>query len=290
MRIGIVGLGGIGGSLAADWRDRGHHILGVSRRAETVDRAIAMGLVDGASVDPAILRSAQVVVLCPPIGQMASVAAQVVPHLAAGTVLTDAGSVKGEIVRAIAPLWPEFLGGHPMAGTEKSGLEAVQRNLFVGRPYVLTPTAQTPPEAIATLKTLIADLGAVAIDCDPDGHDRAVAWISHLPVFVSAALIDACLTEGDPAIAALAQRLASSGFRDTSRVGGGNPELGLMMARHNRAALLNGLQKYQEAIAGLMGAIAADDWDTVHSTLERTQSARPKFVDPPEGQPPQRIS
>ncbi|GAB4359508.1 MAG: prephenate/arogenate dehydrogenase [Cyanophyceae cyanobacterium] len=279
MHIGIVGLGGIGGSLAADWRDRGHHILGVSRRAETVDRAIAMGLVDEASVDPAILRSAQVVVLCPPIGQMEAVAAQVVPHLAPGTVLTDAGSVKGEIVRAIAPLWPEFLGGHPMAGTEKSGLGAVQRNLFVGRPYVLTPTAQTPPDAIATLNTLIADLGAVAIACDPEEHDRAVAWISHLPVFVSAALIDACLTEADPAIAALAQRLASSGFRDTSRVGGGNPELGLMMARHNRAALLNSLRHYQGEIATLITAIAADDWDAIHHTLERTQSARLGFVD-----------
>lgn len=280
MRIGIVGLGGIGGSLAADWRDRGHHILGVSRRAETVEQAIARGLVDEASVDPAILRSAQVVVLCPPIGQMEAVAAQVVPHLAPGAVLTDAGSVKGELVRAIAPLWPEFLGGHPMAGTEKSGLEAVQRNLFVGRPYVLTPTPQTPPTAIAALKTLIADLGAVAIECDPDGHDRAVAWISHLPVLVSAALIDACLTEADPAIAALAQRLASSGFRDTSRVGGGNPELGLMMARHNRAALLTSLQHYQGAIAGLISAIETDDWATLHQTLERTQAARPDFVEP----------
>ena len=279
VRIGVVGLGGIGGSLAADWHDRGHETIGVSRRQETCDRAVALGVVDEASCDLTVLRSAEVVVLCPPIGAIASVAAQVIPYLRPATVLTDAGSVKGEIVRAIAPLWPQFVGGHPMAGTEKSGLDAVQRRLFEGRPYVLTPTAQTDPAAIATMTALIDDLGARYLACEPDAHDRAVAWISHLPVFSSAALVEACLREPDSAIAALARDLASSGFRDTSRVGGGNPELGTMMARHNRPALLDALKGYRAGLDDMIAAIEREDWDAIATLLARTQTGRRDFVD-----------
>ncbi|MHC5829501.1 MAG: prephenate dehydrogenase/arogenate dehydrogenase family protein, partial [Nostoc sp.] len=124
-----------------------------------------------------------------------------------------------------------FIGGHPMAGRTDSGIEAAQRHLFVNKPYVLTPITTTPTSAITIVEEIVRSLGANIYHCQPEQHDRAVSWISHLPVMVSSSLIAACLSETETDVLELAQKLASSGFRDTSRVGGGNPELGVMMAR-----------------------------------------------------------
>ena len=111
-----------------------------------------------------------------------------------------------------------------------------------------------------------------------EAHDRAVAWISHLPVITSASLIAACLSEADPDVLKLAQDLASSGFRDTSRVGGGNPELGLMMAQHNRAEVLRSLVAYREQLDRMIHEISHENWVDFEETLRQTQAARPKFV------------
>ncbi|HEY9812650.1 MAG TPA: prephenate dehydrogenase dimerization domain-containing protein, partial [Candidatus Sericytochromatia bacterium] len=111
----------------------------------------------------------------------------------------------------------------------------------------------------------------------PEDHDRAVAWISHLPVMVSGSLIAACMGESDPKVLELAQKLASSGFRDTSRVGGGNPELGLMMARYNQEALVRSLHQYRQTLDQLIVKIEQGDWNTLEEHFKKTQQARPKF-------------
>jgi len=112
-------------------------------------------------------------------------------------------------------------------------------------------------------------------------HDRAVSWISHLPVMVSAGLIAACMSENDPAVLALAQQLASSGFRDTSRVGGGNPELGVMMARYNRRELLRSLQHYRHSLEALINLIEQEDWLSLEQQLKSNRLARPQFLEDP---------
>jgi arogenate dehydrogenase (NADP+) len=212
------------------------------------------------------------------LGAIESTVSQLIPHLKPETILTDVGSVKGPIVHAIAPLWPNFVGGHPMAGTAESGLNAAQRHLFVDRPYVLTPTSATPPAIASTLATLVKQLDAHLYECSPNDHDRAVAWISHLPVMVSASLIRACSQEADPHILQLAHQLASSGFRDTSRVGGGNPELGTMMAHYNRAELLHTLQLYRHQLESLTTLIEQNRWADLENVLSKTQSARTQFA------------
>lgn len=279
MQIGIIGLGLIGGSLGLDLRRQGHQVVGVSRRESTCQQAIARGAVDIAGADLALLAAAEVVFICTPIAAIFPTVEQLLPHLAPTTVLTDVGSVKAPIVEAIAPLWDNFVGGHPMAGTAESGIAAAQSDLFRLRPYVLTPTATTPKAAVATIDKLGRSLQAEVIHCHPVDHDRAVSWISHLPVMASAALISACLSEANPQVLALAQQLASSGFRDTSRVGGGNPELGVMMARYNRPELLRSLQDYRHQIQALIDAIERADWTALEQQLKLTQQARPKFVD-----------
>ncbi len=278
MNIGILGLGLIGGSLGLDLRSQGHRVLGVSRRESTCQRAIALGSVDDASVDMALLAAADVVFICTPIALIIPKIEQLIAHLSPHTVLTDVGSVKAPIVEACARLWPNFIGGHPMAGTADSGIEAAQRNLFVHKPYVLTPVTATPQQAMGTVEEIIRSLGATLYHCHPQDHDQAVSWISHLPVMVSASLIAACMGETDTNVLQLAQKLASSGFRDTSRVGGGNPELGVMMARYNRQELLRSLQHYRHNLDELINLIEQEDWASVEQYLQSTQKARPEFI------------
>ncbi len=276
--VGIVGLGLIGGSLGLDLRAQGHRVVGMSRKLATCETAIALGAVDDARVDASLMAEAEIVFLCTPLEVMPATVKALIPYLSDQAVLTDVGSVKDWVVATIAPLWPNFVGGHPMAGTADSGIEAAQSDLFVGAAYVLTPTAATPAAAVAAVTAIVQPLQVRLYHCPPAAHDQAVAWISHLPVMVSASLLAACMQETDPQVLALAQALASSGFRDTSRVGGGNPELGLMMAKYNQAALLRSLAQYRDRFDALHAQIAQDDWTGLAALLEQTHQARPPFL------------
>ncbi len=278
MNIGIIGLGLIGGSLGLDFRTLGHRVLGVSRQVQTCERAIARGAVDEASVDLQLMQQAEVVFLCTPLGVMEATVKDLVPHLPATTVLTDVGSVKGWVTQTIAPYWSNFVGGHPMAGTAESGIEAAQYNLFVDRPYVLTPTSETPATAVKQVEELIRPLQVRLVHCQPEEHDRAVAWISHLPVMISASLIAACRDEPDSKVLDLAKALASSGFRDTSRVGGGNPELGMMMAQYNTEALVRSLHVYRNTLDQFISQIEHQNWDSLKAGLNQTHQLRPSFI------------
>lgn len=279
LKIGIVGLGLIGGSLALDWRSQGHYLIGVSRQESTCTKAVTQGIVDEAGVKLSCLSAAEVIVLCTPIALIVPTLEKLIPYLAPETLVTDVGSVKTPIVMACRQRWPWFIGGHPMAGTAEQGIDAAQRHLFVKAPYVLTPTEDTPESFLTPLQSLIQALGARYYQCSPQEHDQAVAWISHLPVMVSASLIGACQSEPQSAIRQLAQQLASSGFRDTSRVGGGNPELGVMMAQFNREALLTALQTYQQQLTQLSTWIEAEQWSELQQFLVQTQGDRPAYTE-----------
>ena len=278
MKIGIVGLGLIGGSLGLDLKARGHEILGVSRQETTCKIALDKGIVDRASTELSLLAAAEIVIVCTPIGAIAATVAQLIPHLNPETIVTDVGSVKEPIVKACSNLWSNFVGGHPMAGNTNQGVHAAQTNLFTGAAYVLTPNDKTSNGAVEILAELARSLETITHICSPEVHDRAVAWISHLPVVISANLITSCLQESDFQVLQLAQKLASSGFRDTSRVGGGNPELGMMMAKYNRQALLRSLEQYRRSLDKIITQIEQENWDNLERVLETNQQARPKFL------------
>lgn len=278
MNIGIIGLGLIGGSLGLDWRSQGYKVFGVSRRESTCAQAIACGAVDRASTDLASLKTAEAIVICTPLAAIRPTVEQLIPHLDPATVLTDVGSVKAPIVEAIAPLWQNFVGGHPMAGKAESGIEVAQTGLFAGKPYAIAAIDATPPTAVQVVEQLARSLQAKIYHCHPADHDRAVSWISHLPVMVSASLIAACANESNPEVLQLAQQLASSGFRDTSRVGAGNPELGVMMARYNRSELLRSLQLYRDRLDEITQLIAREDWHALEKLLNSNQLVRPMFL------------
>lgn len=278
MNIGIVGLGLIGGSLGLDLRALGYQVLGVSRQEQTCQRALERGVVDEASLNLTLLAAADVVFICTPIAAIAPTVQQLIPHLSPDTVLTDVGSVKAAVVDEVAALWHNFVGGHPMAGTTDNGIEAAVLGLFADNPYVLTPIDTTPVTAVKRVEEIVRSLTSRVYFCRPEDHDRAVASISHLPVMVSASLIDSCMNEPDSTVLELAQHLASSGFRDTSRVGGGNPELGMMMAQYNRESLLRSLTSYRHSLDQFIELIEQEDWQTLEKKLKENHIQRPQFL------------
>ncbi|HEY9845150.1 MAG TPA: prephenate/arogenate dehydrogenase [Candidatus Caenarcaniphilales bacterium] len=280
MEIGIVGLGLIGGSLGLDLRRLGHQVCGVSRQEKTCQLAIARGAVDRASTELASLVKARVIFICTPLDAIQATIKQLIPHLRPDTILTDVGSVKAPVVEAILPLWSNFIGGHPMAGTAETGIAAAQMGLFAQRPYVLTPVETTSAMVVDIVAAVAGSLGAQVHYCEPAAHDRAVAWISHLPTFASASLIAACLSEPEVAVLELAQQLASSGFRDSSRVGGGNPQLGRLMAEYNRTELLRSLRYYRQHLDQFIAQIEQQEWAGLEQQLLQTQQARPQFLKP----------
>ena len=291
--VGVVGLGLIGGSLGLDLIAAGAQVRALVHRSATAERARERGLASAVSTDPAVLAGCGLVLLALPLDRLLAPDPALLAALPAAAVITDVGSVKGPVLRRWrqllagtggGPALSRFVASHPMAGTARAGVEAGERGLFRGRPWVATPEADTDPAALEAVRELAEALGARWLCCDAEAHDRAVALISHLPVLVGAALVQAAAAGGDAACATpevwagLVRALASSGFADTTRVGGGNPELGMLMARSNREALLEALAHYRRSLAGFEAMVRQEDWDGLEQSLSLSQQLRPDFL------------
>ncbi len=288
MNIGIVGLGLIGGSLGLDLLAAEDHnyVWGISRNPETCKQAEAIASVSIASTNIAdipdrILAQTDIVVICTPIASILPTIMAIAPKLGANVIFTDVGSVKSAIVEPASKICQQFnqrfVGSHPMAGTAFQGILAAEKNLFQKRPCVVTPSDDL--DAVEKVRSLWQSVGMNVYECSPEEHDRAVAMISHAPVIISASLIAACQGEQDQTVLRLAQNLASSGFRDTSRVGGGNPELGRLMAEYNQAAVLRSLQNYQQSLQEVIALIENKQWQELEAFLTNTQCDRAFYVD-----------
>lgn len=279
--VGIVGLGLIGGSMALDLRNGGACVHGLVHREATALRARQRGLVDQVSTDPGVLKDCGLVILALPLDQLLNPDPRLLQALPPEAVITDVGSVKEPVMRKWSST-ARFVGSHPMAGTARSGVEAGETGLFVGRPWVATPCGTTEPEALEVVQQLADRLGAMWVCCEAALHDRAVALISHLPVFVSAALIeaaDAVAAEGArEGLPELTRLLASSGFADTTRVGGGNPRLGTLLARCNRDALLKAFRGYRLALDALETLLEQEEWPRLQQELEHCERLRTGYV------------
>jgi arogenate dehydrogenase (NADP+) len=282
-RVGIVGLGLIGGSLGLDLQADGWDVQGLVHRSATAERAKERGLVSDVSTDPACLDGCDLVILALPIPLLLHPEPSLLEALPAEAVITDVGSVKQPVLEAWRGRHPRFVASHPMAGTALAGVEAGIKGLFRGRPWIATPEPKTDPSALAMVQSLALSLGSHWLTAAAAQHDQAVALISHMPVLVSAALLRAVGDERDPEIRRLALVLASSGFADTTRVGGGNPDLGVAMASTNREALLRSLAAYRWSLEQLEDAVLQENWPQLQIELKRTQALRPGFLDAPAG-------
>jgi len=220
-------------------------------------------------------REAQLTVICAPVDQIVALAQQIAPALPAGAIVTDVGSVKGEISRlghaALAPR-QAFVGSHPMAGSEKTGWEHGRADLFKGRATFVTPLPETDPKAAETVASFWTALESDVATVEPDAHDEIVAHISHLPQVLASTLC-ATLAKRDPCW----RNFGGGGLRDTSRIAGSDPKLWKTILAQNRDEVLRAVRAYQEELHGFERALANRDWFEVQAILERSRAYREQF-------------
>jgi prephenate dehydrogenase len=268
----IVGVGLLGGSLARAALTRGlaRNIIGVDPDTERRRRLREERVVTGVepTVDPAA-RVADMVVVCTPVDHIAEQVLAAARVCRTGTLITDAGSTKAAIVHAVeGNLPPEvsFVGSHPLAGSEKQGPEHASADLFQNRLVLVTPTEHTKPNAIEETERFWQALGARTRRLSPEDHDAAVAWTSHLPHLTAAALAGVL----PPGLS----EFTATGFRDTTRLASGSPELWLAIFEQNRDALQTALGGLQDRLAAFAAALAAEDWPAVLELLREGKAAR----------------
>jgi prephenate dehydrogenase len=252
-----------------------------------LERARERGAVTEAadSIGQAV-KGASLVVLSMPVGSIAASFRDVASHLEPGAVVTDLGSAKGRLVEEISPLVPagvHFIGGHPIAGSEKEGIDAADPDLFRGAFWILTPTTHTDPGAYGRLVKFLGGLAVHVLSLDPSRHDELLALTSHLPQLLSSTLMgfaaDITAAEGGLPLA------AGGGFRDMTRIAASSPDLWLDIVRENRAAVLELLRRFQEALGSTTGFIDRQDWDGLRAALAAAREGRAHLPEKPGLEP-----
>ncbi|MDQ2806366.1 MAG: prephenate dehydrogenase [Chloroflexota bacterium] len=277
--VAIVGLGMMGGSLAVALRGAAStarhckQVIGIVRHADTLP--LARHYVDQATTDLVAVAAADIVVLATPARTILRLLPQVAALLRPGTLLTDLGSSKAEIVRVMSTLPQGILtiGGHPMCGKESGGLAAADARLYVGAPFVLCPVPGQPDAAIVQATALAQAVGARPRVLDAARHDQAVAAISHLPYAMAVATVLAAEAQA-AASGDLLWQLAAGGFRDTTRVAGGEIAMWTDILLTNRAAVLTQLAQAGVALAALTTAVAQEDEAGLTALLTSAQQRR----------------
>lgn len=277
-QLTILAPGLLGGSVAQAARARGlaQRIVVWTRRPEARLKLAQQPWCDAVADTPeAAARGANLVVLAPPVDRIVPLAQQIAPHLSAGALVTDVGSVKGEIARlghAALAGRAHFVGAHPMAGSEKTGWEHATPELFTRRACFVTPLEQTAPHATAAVVRFWQDLGSEVTTVDPDRHDEIVAHISHLPQVLASNLC-AFLATKDHGW----RNFSGGGLRDTTRIAASDPQLWRTILEQNRDEVLRALRGYQDELQAFHAALANRDYLEVVARLERGQAYREKF-------------
>ena len=281
-RIAIIGLGLIGGSLGLALKQsrlRDAEIAGFARSRETREKARKMGAIDVAATDAAhAVRDASVVIIATPIAAIPDTMERIAPALSQNCVVTDAASTKHEVMRWAAELLPpqvDFVGGHPMAGKEQSGIDVAEATLFQGKPYGIVPSVHAKESAVNTIVGLTELIGATPVFMDAEEHDSYVAAVSHLPLVLSTALFS--LAHDSAAWPEMSQ-LASSGFRDVTRLASGNPEMSEDICRTNQENVVHWLDRMIAEMRKYRQLIQGDDDEALFKAFARVKLERDTFV------------
>lgn len=273
--VTIVGMGLMGGSLAGALRGKCRRVVGVARRAESIEIALVRGLIDEGTTDVAEgVRDAAIVVLATPVRVIAKQLSELAPLLPEGCLLMDLGSTKGRIVAAMEQLPDHIqpLGGHPMCGKEKSGIEAADPALYDGCTFILSPLKRTSEEALALGHALAEAVGAVPLVLEPERQDYIVAAVSHLPYLIACALVATADTtiSADPA----AWEVVATGFRSTSRLAGSDVTMMTDILLTNREKVLKALGTYQEQLRELVSLVENADEEKMREVLGAVRRIR----------------
>lgn len=283
--IAIAGLGLMGGSLGLALRGQVQRIIGIARRAETVQQALDMGAIDagfatlaeGAAQADVIVLATPVSVILAQIEELRRLARQ--GRLRNGVVVTDMGSSKAQICDALdrLPASVQPIGAHPMCGKETSGLDVAEAMLYQGAPFVLCPLPRTASQTVTLVRTLAEAVGACPLELDPMRHDRLAAAISHVPYLASLATFAAAAdrAQADP----LAWRLAANGFRSTTRLAGSDDQMMADILLSNREAVLEQLDHIQRHLARIAALLTSEDAARLRDLAASTRAARSQFLE-----------
>ena len=266
----LAGVGLIGGSIGLGLHGRflAERVVGLDPDPSALDAARGLGVIDAARLEAGPwLAEADLVVLATPVRSLERLARELIPHLRPDAIITDVGSVKAPLVRALAG--QRFVGGHPMAGSERGGVLHADASLLENAVWVLTPTAETDPEALRLVRDLVDGLGARPIEVDPDLHDRLVATVSHLPYLAALALTRAVGLADERDLLAL---LAAGGFRDLTRVASGSPRMSRDMVVANRDAVRTALAAFSRQLDEV--AALLDDPEALLEVAEGSKRLR----------------
>jgi len=277
-KITIIGVGLLGGSigLAAKKRRVAEEIAGFVRNKKKISDCEKFGATDFATTDLlAAVSNSDLVILCTPLAQMLPIAKQFLPALKRGAIVTDVGSVKSNVVRELESLVQKsgahFIGSHPMAGAEKTGVAAARENLFENAVCVLTPTKKSDANAVRKLEHFWKSLGARVLKMDAAQHDLLVSRSSHLPHVVAAALASLVLNPPSPKTQA---QLCASGFRDTTRIASGSPEMWRDIALANRKNLSRSVDAFVAELKKFQAALKTGDTKALEKIFATAKSRR----------------
>jgi cyclohexadieny/prephenate dehydrogenase len=282
-RVALIGVGLIGSSIARAAKAQGAagSIVATARSSATRKRVAELGIADQVvETNAAAVEGADLVIISIPVGACGAVAAEIGPHLKAGAVISDVGSVKGAVVRDMAPHLPDnvhFVPAHPVAGTEYSGPDAGFAELFVNRWCILTPPPDTDPEAVKKLAAFWRLLGANVETMAPDHHDLVLAVTSHLPHLIAYTIVGTA-DELQTVTRSEVLKFSAGGFRDFTRIAASDPTMWRDIFIANKEAVLEMLGRFNEDIAGLTRAIRKGDGDALFEHFTRTRAIRKGIV------------
>ena len=283
-KIVIFGVGLIGGSVALALK-KAHfttHVVGVGRTQASLNQALSLGVIDATCIPDekqsnlqAVLENAGIVLIAAPVAQTARILQSIKPHLNSQTIITDAGSTKGDVLACAREIlgsqFNQFIGGHPIAGAEKSGVSAANSDLFIGKNVVLTPTPETNIDAVASVAELWQKCGANVSEMSAEMHDSIFAAVSHLPHLLAFALVDDIASRPN---AAQLFSFAASGFRDFTRIAGSSPEMWRDISLANRTALLGEISTFESELSQLKQLLENNDGAGLQALFERASVAR----------------
>lgn len=282
-RLAIIGVGLIGGSLARALRSKKvcESVIGFGRNRDNLKKAVELNVIDEFSEDiHRVVNKADVVVLATPLATYESLFKAMCPSLRKDTVITDVGSVKGSVVDAarntLGELLPQFVPGHPIAGNEKSGVEASFAELFEKHRVILTPMPETRVQAINLVTQMWEVAGAEVVHLDVDHHDAVLAATSHLPHMLAYALVD-CLASMQSRNEIF--KFAAGGFADFTRIASSHPKMWHDICFSNRKQLLEALNHFNDHLNGIKEAIENEDSAKLLKIFEEAKQQRDKFTD-----------
>ncbi len=283
-RVALIGIGLIGSSISHAARRAGiaGSIVGSARTKETVETAIRLGIIDqGFATATEAARDADLVILCVPVGLCGPIAEEIGPHLKPGAILTDVGSVKGSIVRDVAPHVPagvHFVAAHPIAGTEQSGPESGFPELFDNRWCILTPQADTDAGATARLEGFWRALGSKVAVMTPEHHDMVLAITSHVPHLIAFNIVNTAAHLARVTDSEVIQ-FSAGGFRDFTRIAASDPTMWRDVFLNNKEAVLEMLGRFSEDLTELQKAIRYGDGDKLHRMFANARAIRRGIIE-----------